>query len=499
MKKVAIYSRKSKETDTGESIKTQIQMCKEYFLRQDKEFEFEIFQDEGFSGGNVNRPQFQRMMLLAKHGEFDIVACYKVDRIGRNIVDFMNTFSDLEKHNISLVSITEGFDPNTPAGRMMMTMIAGFAEMERMNIAQRVKDNMHALGKMGRWSGGTPATGYKSVRLQNGDKTAMYLELLPEWESKLKTIFENVAQGLTCFQVGKEMNMSPKTISNMINNPVYCVSDNKSKKYLESLGYIVYGELNGKGYMPYNRRPRLKNGKKLFNAEGMFAAVSKHTAPISSEIWIAANENIKSRGKEKRPHTSELTWLAHLIKCPCGRNMYVRTGRPRKDGTRTYYMQCIECGVKWINVKKAEKDVLHFLENMNNNQKALKSFLTSNSSIDYDLEIKKLNSQLKKNNNMLSKLADKLILLEGAALKVVTEKMNNLSKENEKISTDILILEREKLFNNKEDNIEILKDNISKFIMYFDKLNMQEKQLAIRSIIKEIKWNGEKLRMQLLE
>ena len=74
----------------------------------------------------------------------------------------MNTFDILKKNKVSLVSITEGFDPTTPVGMMLMTMIAGFAEMERMNIAQRVKDNMNALAKMGRWLGGTPPTGYKS-------------------------------------------------------------------------------------------------------------------------------------------------------------------------------------------------------------------------------------------------------------------------------------------------------------------------------------------------
>ena len=81
MKKIAIYSRKSKETDTGESIKNQINICKEYFLRQYDQCTFEIFEDEGFSGGNTNRPAFKRMMQLAEHKQFDIIAAYKIDRI----------------------------------------------------------------------------------------------------------------------------------------------------------------------------------------------------------------------------------------------------------------------------------------------------------------------------------------------------------------------------------------------------------------------------------
>src|SRR3712207_2417062 len=103
MNRIAIYSRKSKETDTGESIKNQIDMCKAYFNRGNVECTFEIFQDEGFSGGNINRPSFQRMIELAKHKQFDIVAVYKVDRIARNIVDFVNIYDELERHDVKLV------------------------------------------------------------------------------------------------------------------------------------------------------------------------------------------------------------------------------------------------------------------------------------------------------------------------------------------------------------------------------------------------------------
>ena len=62
MIRIAIYSRKSVETDTGESIKNQIAICKRYFERENEKCKFEIFEDEGFSGGNTHRPDFQRMM-----------------------------------------------------------------------------------------------------------------------------------------------------------------------------------------------------------------------------------------------------------------------------------------------------------------------------------------------------------------------------------------------------------------------------------------------------
>jgi DNA invertase Pin-like site-specific DNA recombinase len=177
--RVAIYSRKSIETDTGESIKNQIAICKRYFQRENDECTFEIFEDEGFSGGNTNRPDFKRMMELVNANQFDAIAVYKLDRIARNIVDFVNTYDELERLNVKLVSVTEGFDPSTPIGKMMMMLLASFAEMERMNIAQRVKDNMKELAKLGRWSGGTTPPGYNVEKIQEGSKVSAYLKLIP--------------------------------------------------------------------------------------------------------------------------------------------------------------------------------------------------------------------------------------------------------------------------------------------------------------------------------
>lgn len=81
--KAAIYSRKSRFTGKGESIENQVQMCKEYAsmnLRSKQIEEFLIYEDEGFSGGNTNRPEFQRMMNYAENKKFDILICYRLDR-----------------------------------------------------------------------------------------------------------------------------------------------------------------------------------------------------------------------------------------------------------------------------------------------------------------------------------------------------------------------------------------------------------------------------------
>ena len=73
--KIAIYSRKSKYTGKGDSIGNQIQMCKDYIEThyRNNDPEYIIYEDEGFSGGNINRPRFQKLLSDIKKEKFDIL------------------------------------------------------------------------------------------------------------------------------------------------------------------------------------------------------------------------------------------------------------------------------------------------------------------------------------------------------------------------------------------------------------------------------------------
>ncbi len=79
--KVAIYVRKSKFIDTSESIINQIKMCKDKIKNKypNEKIEFFKFEDEGYSGATINRPNFQRLMDDIK--SYDILVCYRLDRI----------------------------------------------------------------------------------------------------------------------------------------------------------------------------------------------------------------------------------------------------------------------------------------------------------------------------------------------------------------------------------------------------------------------------------
>ena len=195
---IAIYSRKSRYTGKGESIGNQIDLCREYIRTHYGDAAAEhavVFEDEGFSGGNLNRPDFKKMMTAAKERKLRAIVVYRLDRISRNISDFSSLIEELGRLGIDFVSIRESFDTSSPMGRAMMYIASVFSQLERETIAERIRDNMHELAKTGRWLGGTTPTGYasesvKSITVDGKTKKACKLKLLPDKAEIIYKIFD---------------------------------------------------------------------------------------------------------------------------------------------------------------------------------------------------------------------------------------------------------------------------------------------------------------------
>ena len=104
--KIAIYSRKSKFTGKGESIENQIELCKQYIRAHYlncKNEDILIYEDEGFSGKNTERPEFKRMMAEARAKKFSAIVCYRLDRISRNIGDFAKLIAAESASNARII------------------------------------------------------------------------------------------------------------------------------------------------------------------------------------------------------------------------------------------------------------------------------------------------------------------------------------------------------------------------------------------------------------
>lgn len=275
-KQYVIYSRKSKFTGKGESIENQIELCRQYIAMHFGEDAAEnvlVYEDEGFSGGNLERPQFKKMMKDSQKIAFAAIVVYRLDRISRNIGDFAKLIEDLGDRHIDFISIREQFDTSSPMGRAMMYIASVFSQLERETIAERIRDNMYELSKTGRWLGGTTPTGYaseslSSVTVDGKVKKACKLKPIPEEIQLVKTIFsvfmetgslsktdQYLLEHRCVTKRGKQFTRF--AIRGILTNPVYMIADGTAYQYLKENNVDLFAERaefdDEHGVMAYNR------------------------------------------------------------------------------------------------------------------------------------------------------------------------------------------------------------------------------------------------------
>jgi DNA invertase Pin-like site-specific DNA recombinase len=95
--------------------------------------------DQGVSGAKDRRPALDEMLKAAKRRKFDVVVCWRLDRLGRNLRHLVTVIEELQALGVSFVSLNEGIDLGTPAGRLQLHILAALSEFERARIQERVK------------------------------------------------------------------------------------------------------------------------------------------------------------------------------------------------------------------------------------------------------------------------------------------------------------------------------------------------------------------------
>lgn len=114
-----------------------------------------IYEDAGISGANGRdkRPQFDRLLKAAARREFDIVAAWSVDRLGRSLQSLVETLAELSAINVDLYLHQQALDTTTPSGRAMFGMLSVFSQFEREMIVERVRCGMVRARREGTRSG----------------------------------------------------------------------------------------------------------------------------------------------------------------------------------------------------------------------------------------------------------------------------------------------------------------------------------------------------------
>lgn len=123
-----------------------------------------VWYRDRFTGKTMDRPGWQRLQSAIERGQVATVVCWRLDRLGRTARGLTALFHDLEHRKINLVSLREGIDLSTPAGRMLANMLASVAQFETECRAERVLAGQAAARERGvTWGGRKEGTRTKSV------------------------------------------------------------------------------------------------------------------------------------------------------------------------------------------------------------------------------------------------------------------------------------------------------------------------------------------------
>ena len=189
--KVAIYARVSTSDQTTEN---QVRELTEWADRAGHQV-VTIYDNNGVSGakGREYRKEFDKLLKGAARREFDLVAAWSVDRLGRSLQDLVSFLQELHGAGVDLYLHQQALDTTTPGGKAMFQMMGVFAEFERSMISERVKAGLAR----------TRAKGTKLGRPTTSPKTEAQI-------LKLRS------KGLGLLKIGKELGVGTSVVQRVV-------------------------------------------------------------------------------------------------------------------------------------------------------------------------------------------------------------------------------------------------------------------------------------------
>ncbi len=490
----AEYARQSRDKKDSISIESQFDFC-------DREIpegvEVKKYKDKGFSGKNIDRPDFQRLLEDIKKGKIKKVVVYRLDRISRSLLDFSELIEFFNKYNVEFISTTEKFDTSTPIGKAMLSIIMVFAQLERETIQQRITDNYYERGKKGMFLGGnvpfgfeltpTKIDGIKTNILTPSDMIEYVKEMFLKYsstdislkslayelnENEIKTRFDNY--------------WDSAKISRLLKNPVYVKADVNIYNYYKNMGCIFHNDINNyvgeNGLYVYGNK--VSTSTKFQNLEGYHVVLAPHKGIIDSKTWLECQYKLSKNKQIKNSGKSKYSWLSGLIKCKkCGYAMSVNKALlSPKNKTYAYYFRCSGralkkiCDIPSLRIEdvesKVEKKMFNYIESLGNIMK-----------IDRVKESKRINElkiSITNKENEIENLIDSLASGKGASMKYINIRIEKLDKE--------LIALREEL---RKENVSDALDNekiieFKKLVPIWSKFTIEEKKIVASELISKI-------------
>lgn len=307
--RVRKYRRRStNEENQPYSIEAQDARLDPFIASQDGWVSGGQYEDDA-SGATLDREDLQKALRDAKAGLYDVLLVYRIDRLTRSIRGLLDIVDTLNDAGVALVSASEHFDTHTPVGRMVMQILAVFAEFERAIIIDRVIGGMERKAARGGWTVGPPPFGYDLETGPNGKKTGF---LTPNEHAPLVAMI---------FDLYRHQCLGARAIANWLNERGHRTRKGRPWSHVAVLTIL---------------RNRVYIGEIFFRGTWHKAP---HPPLVDRRVFKQVQRLLAERGDDHPAQVASASDydLAGLIRCPHCNKRYLGNAANGRNGRYRYY------------------------------------------------------------------------------------------------------------------------------------------------------------------
>ena len=492
---VGIYIRLSREDDDkvieSESITNQKSLLLQY-VKENNLMVYDTYIDDGYSGTNFDRPEFNRLLNDIELGRINMVITKDMSRLGR---DYIGTGNLIEKyfpeHSVRYIAVTDNIDTFLDSSNNDIAPFKAIMnDMYAKDISKKIKSSLRAKQKEGKWVGGRTPFGY-SKDLENKN----HLVINKEQAMVVRKIFKMCLDGLSFYNIAKKLtNERVKTPAQYYN---FEWKNNYDLKYGQWHSKTIRDILTNRMYigdLVQNKRNKInyKVKKIIKNDPNNYIIVENtHDAIIDKELFYEVQKRIpKNAGRNEK---KEKHLLDGLLYCGnCGHRIGI-TSRRKKDNKcytifnyyRTYMKQRL-CTTHSNNYEKLEQVVINSLTSLYLNyinKDKIKNSILNNFKLDNDddkNEVEVISNDIKQIKNNLDviyidKINDRITEEQFKRVKEKLEnELNIKQKRYDELSSNI----------NEDTNIEAKSKIIIEYIDNFLSMKEIDRELLVNLVDK---------------
>jgi site-specific DNA recombinase len=440
---------------------------------------YKDYYDDGVSSSFPlhKRPGGSELLRDARAKRFDCVIVYKLDRLGRSAFEILQIIKLLEKLGIALFSVRERLETSTPLGRMMITIIAAFAELEKETIRERTIAGSRRLASLGKNPNGNPAYGY---RIEDG-----YWVIVEEEARIVRRIFKHYRRGLSAYKIAEKINE-------------LCPAPEGGKWASATIGYMIKNEDYAGRYVYGKNRNVNEDGKvRTVPADEADQISIEIPAIVTRKVWDDAQRQRELNRKHSKRNSKRFYLLSSLMECgACGLSYVGHT--TVYNGREFVYYNCssssrrMTCGTPSIRAKHLEayvwNEISGFIKNPMSVIQKLTSCLagTDESRSGVEKEISLLNSQLKQKEKFKERIVKAIgngVLSDGDA-KTQIEDVSKLIAGLKKAKNQLLQQQGEILL--RKDGLNNVESVLSKLSDSVDKADNDTKAMITKGLVEKV-------------